>query len=666
MQREIDARQQGWGARPTASQLRRHLSLFGDLPGMDGVRLQYARQLLDQRDSLDAEVALLKLRRSPDEATRAAAAVLMTKWLIESDRLDEARVSAAGLAGAWKDIPILDGKTGGQWLAEWHLGDLNSRSTSDDWSRGQVTASVKATATPAQRAVTLRSQDEVQLGLRKLRIEQNDCPGLGTAQWFIAQDASRLVGRNAAGQDMFHWSANRAPAAPRFNVTADSVQAAQLGDLIYLAMGNQVLALDSRQSGGDTDAGVVWQAFPAGRFPVAVRPPNRGRGGQSLYHESAGRGRANGANSSLMCVLGPATPGGVVVAEQRQLRCYDPVNGETLWTRTDLPARCELFGDDEYVLAASMDESLIYVIKMSDGQIVERRDMPGTSWLITAGRNIAQLIDTPGSQGRRKTIRVLDVVSGAEKYKEEYNSGVRTATMEPDSIAVVEPPDRLRVARNAAFAAFGLPQVEASLPGRIQVIDVQTGKLKVDEATTNVIQPSKVYALEDDEQMFLYVSGENRQQPSRPIGPDYSVVDGQVYAFDRQTGQPSWQGPATIAHRGAVLAAPLDVPLLLFVDHVAKRDSANTGVQLRLLCVDKRTGATQYRNDELPATAGQQFRIRTSSGKDPSVTIEMSARTVRLEYSGSAASAGAAGERPRRGAAKDAGAGIVGDHSTDG
>jgi outer membrane protein assembly factor BamB len=631
LRRELDARRQAWGTRPSTSQLRRYLSLFGDLPGMDEVLVQYARQLLDQRDSLDAEVALLKLRRSPDEATQAVATVLLTKWLMESDRLDEARAIAGPLAGVWKDVPILDGKTGGQWLAEWRLGDLSARTTKDDWPRGQVTASVKSTATPAQRAVTLRSQDEVQLGLRRLRVEQIGCPSLGTPQWFIAQDASRLVGRNGSGQDLFHWLANRDPSSRRFNVSAESVQAAQLGDLMYLTLGSQIIALDSRQSGGDTDAGVLWQAFPAGRFPIALAAS--GRGGKSIYHESAGRGRPVGPNSSLMCVLGPATPAGVVVAEQRQLRCFDPVNGETLWTRTDIPARCELFGDDEYVLAASMEEGSIYVINMADGQLVDRRDLPGTSWLITAGRNIAQFSETPGSQGRRKTIRVLDVVSGAEKYVGEYKSGVRTTTMEPNSIAVVEPPDRLQMARNATFAAFHLPLAESISSGRIQVIDVRTGKLRVDQTTMDVVQPSKLYALEDDKQVFLFVNGEARQQAYRPIGPDYPIVDGQVYAFDRESGQPAWPGPATIAHRGAVLAAPLDVPLLLFVDHVVKRDAGNSGPQLRLLCVDKRTGATVYRNDDLPATAGQQFRIRATNDKEPSVTIEMSARTVRIEYS---------------------------------
>jgi outer membrane protein assembly factor BamB len=633
MHRELDARRQAWGTRPSTGQLRRYLSLFGDLPGMDDVLEQYARQLLDQRDSLDAEVALLKLRRSSDEATRAIATVMLTKWLMESDRLDEARSISGPLAGVWKDVPIFDGKTGGQWLAEWRLGDIGPEKAIDDWPRGQVTASVKSTATPAQRAVTLRSQDEVQLGLRRLRVEQVGCPGLGTPQWLIAQDASRLVGRNGAGQDVFHWLANRDPSARRFNVSAESVQAAQLGDLMYLAVGNQVIALDSRQSGGETDAGVVWQAFPAGRFPIALAPSGRGRGGQSIYHESAGRTRAVGPNSSLMCMLGPATPNGVVVEEQRQLRCFDPVNGETLWTRTDIPARCELFGDDEFVLAASVEEGLVYVINMADGQLVDRRDLPGKSWLITAGRNIAQLIETPGSQGRRKTIRVLDVVSGAEKYVGEYNLGVRTATIEPSSIAVVEPPDRLRLAKNATFAAFHLPFIEAVSPGRIQVIDVRSGRSRVDETTLDVVQPNKLCAIEDDKQVFLFVSGEARQQTFRPIGPDYPIVDGQVYAFDGESGQPSWPGPARISHRGTALAAPLDVPLLMFVDHVVKRDAGSSGPQLRLLCVDKRTGATIYRNDDLPATAGQQFRIRSTNDKEPSVTIEMSARTVRLEYS---------------------------------
>jgi hypothetical protein len=129
------------------------------------------------------------------------------------------------------------------------------------------------------------------------------------------------------------------------------------------------------------------------------------------------------------------------------------------------------------------------------------------------------------------------------------------------------------------------------------------------------------------------VNAEVRQQPSRPIGLDFPLVDGQVYAFDLETGRATWPGPATVERRGIMLAQPRDIPLLMFVDRQLKRDAGGGGSQLRLLCLDKETGATLYRNDALPDTAGGHFQVRAGKGEPRSVGIEMSTRTVRLSFS---------------------------------
>jgi outer membrane protein assembly factor BamB len=647
MSREIDSRRQSWGSSPTVNQMRRYLSQFGGLPGTDDVLLQLTRQLIGRRDSLDAEMALLKLGRSADPKIQAAATVLMAQWLLSCDRLEEARVAAAPLAEQWRDLPVLDDKSGGQWLAELHLDSTADRKTvGQDWPRGQVNVSVASTPTPtpAQRAVTLRARDEAPVGLRMLRVEQDYHPGLGTLQWFIAQDGSRLVGRSADGQDVFRWSAARDLIQKRFAINAEWAQwaqAAQLGDLFYVTLGNQVLALDCRQQSADTDAGIVWQQSPSVRSPVAPATAARRRGPSNIYHESSGRSRVSGPAGSFVGRLGPVTPWGVVTQVQQQLRCVDPLSGELLWTRTDVPTSSELFGDDEFVLAANADEGLVYLINIADGQIVDRRELPSGQWLLTAGRNVAQLLDTPNSQGRRKTLRIVDVVSGAEKYVAEYDSSTRIATIEPNAIALVEPPDRFQAATNAALAAFGVPVAVDTLAGKIQVVDVRTGKLIIDQSAKRIGQPNKMYALKAGQQLFLTVSDETRRPQDEARRPqsatiglfDYPIVNGQLYAFDLPTGQPSWPEPATIAHRGLALVSPNDVPLLMFVDHVQKREATNTGAQLRLLCLDKRTGATVYRNDDLPATAGQQFRVRAAHDMPPTVNIEMSTRTVRLEFS---------------------------------
>ena len=40
-------------------------------------------------------------------------------------------------------------------------------------------------------------------------------------------------------------------------------------------------------------------------------------------------------------------------------------------------------------MAADPDEKTLYVLRMSDGELIERRPLPETPWLLTSGRNVA-------------------------------------------------------------------------------------------------------------------------------------------------------------------------------------------------------------------------------------------------------------------------------------
>ncbi len=583
---QLDSRKQAWASPPAESELRTYLAYFGGLPGADDVRLQLIHTLLERSEPLAIEIELLRLERSSAEESQVAAVTLFTKWLLGEGRIEEANnMAAAGVSAR-------------------------------PWPRGRVTAE-DLPATPAnRREVTRRAQAEYQLGLRKLRLEQIDGPNLGPSQWLIAQDGSRLIGRDAMGQDVFRFNTSRSSAMRRFAGNADLVQAAQLGDLLYVTLGGQVVALDSRERGEDDDSNIVWQSNPAGQFPIMVQRTNR-RNGPSVYHPWSQRRRVPGSAGGLVAALGPATPNGVVFQDQQRLRCVDPVSGETLWSRSDVPVGCELFGDDEFVLAANPEEEIVYVIKMSDGEMVERRTLPEIPWLLTAGRHVAQLLDTGAGPQARKTLRIVDAVSGDKVFEAEYDPAVRMATLEPNAIAVVEP------------------------AGKFQLIDVRTGDTLVDQSLKLAAAPRTISAFKAGEQLFVGVSGPARQQSSRPVGLDYRLdyplVDGQVFAFDLRDGRMIWPGPAVVEQRGLALTQPADIPFLIFVDQLAKRDANDNGTKLRFICLDKATGATVYRNDELPATSGGQFRVRATRDQSPSVDVEMSAKTIRLKFS----------ERPR-------------------
>jgi outer membrane protein assembly factor BamB len=572
--RQLDTRKLAWASPPTASDLRTRLAYFGGLPGTDDIRLQLIHVLLERTEPLDVEMELMRLERSPENQSQATAATLLTQWLLDQGRPEP---SAAG-------------------------------AHTQAWPHGRTTAEDLPGTAANRRDITRRAQAEYQLGLRKLGLEQIGGPACGPSQWLIAQDGSRLIGRDAAGLDVFRFNASRRSAMQRFVGNSDLVQAAQLGDLLYVTLGGQVVAIDSRQRGENGESDVIWQSSQVARLPTSAPLAGR-RNGQSIYHPWSQRKRVPGAAGGLIASLGPATPSGVVFQDRQLLRCVDPLHGETLWSRNDVPVGCELFGDDEFVLAADPAESTVYVIRMSDGELVERRALPETPWLLTAGRNVAQLVDSKDSQRPRKALRIVDAVSDDKLFEADYDPAVRMTTLEPNYIAVVEP------------------------GGRFLLIDVCSGDPLIDETLPLSAPPRSIVTFRSGDQLFLGVNGPARQQSSRLIGLDYPLVDGQVFAFDLRDGRTMWPGPAVIDARGIALTQPADIPVLVFVDRLLKRNSSGSGTKLRLLCLDKATGATVYRNDELPDTTGGQFRVRATRGETATVDVEMPAKTIRLTFS---------------------------------
>jgi outer membrane protein assembly factor BamB len=604
--RQLETRQKTWTSPPAISDLRTYLGNFGGLPGTDGMRRQLVRRLLERNEPLDVEIELFRLNSSRASESQAAAAILLTQWLIDQGRHEEGATMARSIEQQWSKAAAVDGRTPREWLERWRpeLSEVASQSIPS----GRVTVE-DLPATAANRPeITRRAQAEYQLGLRKLRLEQVAGPRLGPSQWLIAQDGSRLVGRDGTGQDSFRFNASRRSALRRFGGNSDMVQAAQLGDLLYVTLGGQIVAIDTRERGENDKSDIVWQSNPSSRFAVGA-PRTVRRNAPPLYHAWSQRRRMPGAAGGLVATLGPATPNGVVFQDQQQLRCADPASGETLWSRNDIPVGCELFGDDEFVLAADPEGKALYVLRMSDGELVEKRSLPETPWLLTSGRNVAVLAETKGDGRSRKMLQIIDAVSGKALMEQEFDAGVRMTTLEPNLLAIVEP------------------------GGEFQLIDVRTTDTLITQKLALASAPRSISMFPAGERLFLCVSGPAQQQSSRPIGLDYPLVDGQVYAFDLRDGRMQWPGPAVIESRGIALNQPTDIPLLVFVDRVVKRDAGGSGTKLRLLCLDRDTGATIYRNDDLPDTSGGQFRIRATRGAAPAVDIEMNAKTIRFRMS---------------------------------
>jgi len=297
-----------------------------------------------------------------------------------------------------------------------------------------------------------------------------------------------------------------------------------------------------------------------------------------------------------------------VFQDQDELKCVGPLNGVTLWARNDVPVGCELFGDSELAFAADVGNHVAYVVRVRDGELLGKRDLPKNEWLITAGRNVAQISFNTSRNKRVIAITVTDIWSQKMVYQEEFPITARVSVIEPNAFAVFEP------------------------SGAFHLIDVESGRATVNRQLEPTNDLQAIQTLRFGDQLYLFISS-HWQSQYKPIGhpSEYPLINGLVYAFSIKTGESLWPGPALVRNRGIVMQQPPDIPLLVFADRQLIRNSTSGGgSQLRVLCLDRRTGQTVYRNDALPDTSVTRFRIRGETDSRPIVDVEMSAGKIQL------------------------------------
>jgi hypothetical protein len=311
-----------------------------------------------------------------------------------------------------------------------------------------------------------------------------------------------------------------------------------------------------------------------------------------------------------MASLGPVVPNGVVFHEADNLKCVDPLSGELLWSRSDVPAGCELFGDQELVFAAEVLGQVARVFRMAYGESAGDRKLPEFPWLLTVGRNVAHSGVRGLGNARTMYVRVTDIESQEVLFEADYDEQTRVTTVDPGYVAIYEP------------------------TGKFHLVDVREGRLRIDQQLVAVSDSSDLQALVDGENFFLVISSRHAQQ-HRPIAlADYPIINGLVYAFRFESGAPLWPGPALVRNRGIMLGQPTDMPLLLFVDRKSTRDgNTGGGSRVRILCLDKRTGQAIYRNDDLPDTSPTRFRVRGQPGDVPTVSVTMNEAELTLTMS---------------------------------
>ncbi|PLC13855.1 hypothetical protein BV582_22650 [Bacillus paralicheniformis] len=586
------------------SELRRFLRHFGAHPWAKQVRMKLAAGLIHSGELLEAEMMLTRLVRSDDDAVRAVAVAEMARLLELEGRYQEAVAYYRQLAGEWGDAIVHDGKTGEQ-LADEAMASQALKEALDllePWphGKGEVTESADSSNRyPAYRRVYTS------------RIRQQSGPS--TAGMSVSYDQHRkaVVVRDGRGAPM----TNVGLGALRLSTQDYSLTYARVnGHVLLVSLGVEIVAIDLLQATRSPTEAILWRR-------ALVPPPPGTTAYQTqaqvlpLKHPWGGERRVYAdAQKQLLGVTGPLCDIGAYYTKLRELVCVDPISGDTVWAREDLPQGSDLFGDDEMIFVVPRASTEAFVFSALDGREMGQRELePLDNRWSTFGRNVlAWEQEDPGSP---LVLRLYDAWSGEDIWREELPLNTKATLVDHDEVAVLQP------------------------DGRFVLRTLKDDRVRIE--TTLEAEPAlaSVHVLRSADQYIVLTNRHVKVEPNTPAagirtissGSATPLVAGYAHAFDRETGEASWPSPVAIERYGFSVDQPSETPVLVFARHVTPKPEENRRqLHTSVLILDRRDGRVLFAKDDIPAQT-YNFEVVADRPKQMvSITLPNKTITIKL------------------------------------
>ena len=137
----------------------------------------------------------------------------------------------------------------------------------------------------------------------------------------------------------------------------NSTLARSCGHLLLISAGTKIFALDPWRASGGTSA-MLW-----------CQDLTEATADNIMFLNGVDRDfRAN--------PFGPVNARYVSFQRRRSIVAVDPLSGQPLWVRQDIPPGSEVFGDEQYMFVLSSGSSEASVYRSLDGELLGTRKMP--------------------------------------------------------------------------------------------------------------------------------------------------------------------------------------------------------------------------------------------------------------------------------------------------
>lgn len=600
--------------------LRRLCRYFANLP----VAAEANRQLVEHLEQAERWIELEHLLLSEverGEATRRGDAVLaLARLFRQTKRWADVAATARWINDHSGELAFSGMQSGAEAAAQL-LADNEATGWAaplDAWPAGAVQATEES---PEHTALAT-------LDRTTIPVSAGADPYWAGWQLEIGMNPPMLLARDAFGRTGWFISLKELARANQFALGRSLTSAVAMGHLLFVSNGERLLAIDtlaapSNVPGHHGSARLLWSRSLRnlhGEDELADHAP------AAPLREVWLASGVPVLPDELAAVPLPLGTEVLCVKQSHRCTALDPLSGEAVWIRSDLPPDGLLAGNAELLLCVSAERREVSVYRTSDGVRWGARPLPeGLLWNIdgTLVPDGPERSFHPASFGCNLLCWRLRGNQGRLVLVDVWND--RTVWQSPP----LRPETMLKYVGQREVAAF-------EPGGRFRLFRLTMDKPIIDIPLSDDPALGEMLVIESPWQylVLLYSSEPGGLMAPRTYHMHGAAAErihrGKLYAFDRQ-GRPAWPRPVTVSHQWLPLNQPAAVPVITFACIVqqpqvlGQRQRAETAV----LCLDRRTGRTVYnRRFDAPGT-------RLDVIGDPetrSVRLLLQQQTVKLRF----------------------------------
>ena len=563
----------------TPRALRALVETFGFHPLADRARLRLAAKLEDAGEWLEAEQLLIPLVAASEPAIAGPATVQLARVYENAKLFGDAAALYRRLAERWPDTVCFDDMTGTQVVESLAANSAVSARLAPvaPWPAGEVV--IREGAGETAPVLPSRSVFRVELRQASGPLPIGAQATLDPQRYFALYDGrGARVARVALAQavDSRNYVQNYRLAHARGH-----------GHVLVLSLGFECVAVDALRAAAGLDDAVLWRhelatALPETPANRAIRRRVQPRKVSNAWGES--RYVATDSQGQRVGETGPLLSTGLCLLSGRELVCIDPISGETIWSRDDVPADAELFGDDEFLFVMGEGSGEVVVVSPLDGRLLGTRLLPMDEerWT-THGRRVL----TWSQQNDEMRLRLYDVWAQRDVWVRNYPVGTRGTLVEQDEVATLRPDGSCEILSLEEDRPTLATQLEPE-PSLESIV---------------VLRSADRYLLMTSEPIVREAA--DLRIEAAPGGYHAPLVNGRLYALDRSTGDPTWPAPAVVSQFGLPLDQPRESPFALFLRHITTTGGrAPRATRTSVVALDKRDGRVVFQRDDIPTTTG--------------------------------------------------------------